>query len=370
MRPQRRGWGRRRRWGASTLRAAGAIRVGHPKIGWWHQHAPWVVPSPAESVRTPLCATSVGTSLRVWRLVGAAARGTTGPKGSRSDEGRLYGGSAPEWGAVRCGRGVRLSMTPPRHASAPCPCSRCGAGAAVVVAGVPDAPAAVSGCVGLWRLTGHHRGGSRTAAPLRWRRPRPDLPAYVGPKRPDTPSERSWRPPRRPSAAMTLSHSARWCSVPLDDAEQSVDGPRPCAPVCVCAPTPQGAAAALLASPDPRDPMWASGPDRASREGRRASTRRDVEQPRTVAACSPAGGAPARVSPATRSSRPPSRPPFDRPRPAAVPEPGESTLKSAGSISRQFRSSPPAALEPKIGRRSPGARNLPEKYVFGPETRS
>ena len=118
----------------------------------------------------------VGTSLRVWRLVGAAARGTTGPKGSRSDEGRLYGGSAPEWGAVRCGRGVRLSMTPPRHASAPCPCSRCGAGAAVVVAGVPDAPAAVSGCVGLWRLTGHHRGGSRTAAPLRWRRPRPDLP--------------------------------------------------------------------------------------------------------------------------------------------------------------------------------------------------
>ena len=33
----------------------------------------------------------VGTSLRVWRLVGAAARCTTGPKGSRSDEGRLYG---------------------------------------------------------------------------------------------------------------------------------------------------------------------------------------------------------------------------------------------------------------------------------------
>ena len=66
----------------------------------------------------------------------------------------------------------------------------------------------------------------------------------------------------------------------------------------------------------------------------------------------------------------PSRPPFDRPRPAAVPEPGESTLKSDGSIFRQFRSSPPAALEPKIGRRSPGARNLPEKYVLGPKTRS
>ena len=63
--------------------------------------------------------------------------------------------------------------------------------------------------------------------------------------------------------------------------------------------------------------------------------------------------------------RPPSRPPFGRPRPAAVPEPGESTLKSDGSIFRQFRSSPPAALEPKIGRRSPGARNLPEKYVLG-----
>ena len=164
---------------------------------------------------------------------------------------------------------------------------------------------------------------------------------------------------------MTLSHSARWCSVPLDEPERSVDGPRPCAPVCVCAPTSPGAAAALLASPDPRDPMWASGPVRASREGRRASRRRDVEQPRAVAACSPAGGAPARVSPATRSSRPPSRPPFGRPRPAAVPEPGESTLKSDGSIFRQFRSSRPAALEPKIGRRSPGARNLPEKYVLG-----
>ena len=140
---------------------------------------------------------------------------------------------------------------------------------------------------------------------------------------------------------MTLSHSARWCSVPLDEAEQSIDGPRPCAPVCVCAPTPQGAAAALLASPDPRDPMWASGPVRTSREGRRASRRRDVEQPQAIAACPPAGGAPARVSPSTRSTKTPRGRRLTGRGRRRSPEPGESTLKSADSISRQFRATRP-----------------------------
>ena len=157
VRPQRRGWGRRRRWGASTLRAAGAIRVGHPKIAWWHQTLPgWCQAPPRVSERrgVPPCG-NFAAGVAPSRGGGALYDGAEGVQIGR---GPALRGSAPEWGAVRCGRGVRLSMTPPRHASAPCPCSRCGAGAAVVVAGVPDALAAVSGCVGLWRLTGHHRG--------------------------------------------------------------------------------------------------------------------------------------------------------------------------------------------------------------------
>ena len=66
----------------------------------------------------------------------------------------------------------------------------------------------------------------------------------------------------------------------------------------------------------------------------------------------------------------PSRPPFDRPRPAAVPRAGRIDPKIRRQHFSPIPSNPPAALDPKLGRRSPEARNLPEKYVFGPETRS
>ena len=70
---------------------------------------------------------------------------------------------------------------------------------------------------------------------------------------------------------------------------------------------------------------------------------------------------------AARRGTPPPQPSwrlFERPRPAADYEAGESTLKSAAGIFASFPPRRAAALDPKIGRRAPGGRNSIEKYLF------
>ena len=70
---------------------------------------------------------------------------------------------------------------------------------------------------------------------------------------------------------------------------------------------------------------------------------------------------------AARRGTPPPQPSwrlFERPRPAADYEAGESTLKSAAGIFASFPPRRAPALDPKLGRRAPGGRNSIKKYLF------